>query len=52
VIILAKNARPAIAIECGFQDNAEDLATILDDQKLDAMCRRVLSSIVAYSNAH
>jgi N-acetylmuramoyl-L-alanine amidase len=52
VIILATNARPAIAIECGFQDNAEDLATILDDQKLEVMCRGVLSSIVAYSNAH
>ena len=51
VIILATNARPAIAIECGFQDNAEDLATILDDKKLEIMCRRVLSSIVDYSNA-
>ena len=52
VIILAGNARPAIAIECGFQDNAEDLATILDDKKLEKMCRGVLSSIVDYSNAH
>lgn len=51
VIILATNARPAIAIECGFQDNAEDLATILDEKKLEIMCRRVLSSIVYYSNA-
>lgn len=52
VIILATNARPAIAIECGFQDNAEDLATILDDKKLEVMCRGVLSSIVNYSNAN
>lgn len=52
VIILARNARPAIAIECGFQDNAEDLATILDDKKLEKMCRGVMSSIVDYSNAH
>ncbi len=51
VIILATNARPAIAIECGFQDNTEDLATILDEKKLEIMCRRVLSSIVNYSNA-
>ncbi len=52
VIILAMNARPAIAIECGFQDNAEDLSTILDDKKLEVMCRGVLSSIVNYSNAN
>jgi len=52
VIILAGNARPAIAIECGFQDNAEDLATILDYKKLEIMCRGVLSSIVNYSNTH
>ncbi len=52
VIILATNARPAIAIECGFQDNPEDLATILDEKKLEVMCRGVLSSIVAYSNTH
>lgn len=52
VIILASNDRPAIALECGFQDNAEDLATILDDKKLEVMCRGVLSSIVNYSNAN
>ena len=48
--VLKAGRMPAIAIECGRVDNAEELAMVQDNAKLELFCRNILSSVVAYQN--
>lgn len=48
--VLTNNQLPAIAIECGFIDNPENMAVIMDDQKLEAFCQKILAGVVSYDN--
>lgn len=48
--VLKKSNNPAIAIECGRIDNAEEIAVLQDDAKLESLCRNILGGVVAYHN--
>jgi N-acetylmuramoyl-L-alanine amidase len=41
---------PAVLIECGYVDNAADIARVKNDEELDKLCRTILSGLVAYQN--
>jgi N-acetylmuramoyl-L-alanine amidase len=51
ILVLRESNHPAIAIECGNMDNDTDMNRLRDKDQLDAMCRGILSGIVAYGNA-
>lgn len=41
---------PAVLIECGYVDNAADVARINNDAQLDKLCNTILTGVVAYQN--
>jgi N-acetylmuramoyl-L-alanine amidase len=49
--VVNDNKRPAILIECGDIDNAEHVAMLTDDAKLEKFCRQILSGIADYRNS-
>jgi N-acetylmuramoyl-L-alanine amidase len=51
IMVLNDSRNAAIAIEFGNMDNANDMAILLADNRLEALCRNVLTGIVAYSNS-
>lgn len=51
LLVLKGNQHPAILIECGNIDIAADMAAVTDKAQMEAMCRNILSGVVAYQNA-
>lgn len=50
LLVLKENDHPAVLIECGNIDKEDQVALLLNDNKLEALCRKILSGIVAYKN--
>lgn len=48
--VLRSNPVPAVLIECGNIDSADDMAILQNDEKLEQLCRHILSGVVAYRN--
>jgi N-acetylmuramoyl-L-alanine amidase len=52
VYVLKNNQHPAVTIECGNIDKAANRAMLKDEQQMEALCRNLLSSIVAFGNGN
>lgn len=46
--VLRNAEMPAILIECGYVNNAKDMALLQDNAKLDMLCNNILSGVVDY----
>lgn len=47
--LLRENKRPALLIECGNLDDADNIALLKDDARTETLCRNILSGIVDYN---
>jgi N-acetylmuramoyl-L-alanine amidase len=47
--ILRENKRPALLIECGNLDDADNIALLKDEVRTETLCRNILSGIVDYN---
>ena len=48
--VLQRTPCPALLIECGFIDNAKDLAYFSNSSNQEAVAKKILEGIVSYSN--
>ena len=48
--VLDQSNSPAVLIECGFINNAADMAFIIDKNNQEKIARRILEAIVKYCN--
>lgn len=48
--ILRENKRPALLIECGNLDDADNIALLKDAARTETLCRNILSGIVDYNS--
>jgi N-acetylmuramoyl-L-alanine amidase len=46
--VLKANKHPALLLECGNIDDADNMIRLASDEKLESMCRSLLSAIVDY----
>lgn len=46
--VLRENRHPALLIECGNLDDAENIALLKDEKRTEQLCRNILSGIVNY----
>ncbi|WP_276503303.1 N-acetylmuramoyl-L-alanine amidase [Terrimonas pollutisoli] len=51
IFVLDKSNCPAVLLECGFIDNAKDLAFITDKNNQQKIARSILEGIVKFKNA-
>ncbi|WP_276134535.1 M56/M15 family metallopeptidase [Polluticoccus soli] len=51
VFVIRESAHTAVLLECGNINDPSNVALILDDTKLELMCRNVLSGIVDYEHS-
>jgi N-acetylmuramoyl-L-alanine amidase len=47
--VLRENSRPALLIECGNLDDADNIALLKDEARSETLCRNILSGIVDYN---
>lgn len=47
--VVRENKHPALLIECGNIDDADNIAMLKDEGRSEALCREILSGIVDYS---
>lgn len=47
--IIRENRHPALLIECGNLDDADNMALLSDEARTEALCRNILSGIVDYN---
>ena len=47
-LIISGNIHPALLFECGNIDDADNIALLKDEVRTEALCRNILSGIVAY----
>ena len=47
--VLTKTKGPAILIEIGFMDNAEDLAYVTDPENFERICRAIARGILSFA---
>lgn len=50
-LFVLRNANaPAVLIECGYINNANEMAVLNSDTQLEQLCRNILSGVVDYEN--
>jgi N-acetylmuramoyl-L-alanine amidase len=51
VYVVDKNPYPAVLIECGYMNNADNVKQLQDAAKAEQMARDILQGVVAFANA-
>jgi N-acetylmuramoyl-L-alanine amidase len=47
--VIRENRHPALIIECGNLDDADNIALLKDEARTEVLCRNILSGIVDYN---
>jgi hypothetical protein len=48
--VLKNSTIPAALIECGYMSNANDIAALKDDAKIELMAKNILQGVAMYAN--
>lgn len=51
VYVIRESKHPALLMECGNLDDAENMALLKDETRTEALCRNILSGIVDYNTS-
>ncbi|TKK67488.1 hypothetical protein FC093_14455 [Ilyomonas limi] len=51
IYVIDKNPYPAIVVECGYINNADNVKQLTDAKKVEQLARAILQGVVAYANA-
>jgi N-acetylmuramoyl-L-alanine amidase len=50
LLVLKSNTHPAVLIECGNMDKANQVSLLQDDKQLEQLCRKILAGVVSFKN--